>query len=321
MVHLNRKLKIFKCALKSGATPFASLFVTRRCNRRCAFCAIQERPAPEMEARRWKEAMGRLSAFGVRNITFTGGEPFLRDDIGELVRFASSDLECITWLFSNLSLVTPEKIALVKGLDFLCASVDFPAGDGRSLARALEPLKAAADAGITPAVLATVTADNAEMTVEIAEQAVGAGFLFDFVLVQEMGGLFSPSSGTRRPDTARLRPVFTRLSDLRARTGRVLPSYKLLREAADFYGRNNWKCPADKDPFIAINSDGKLMACQEFASDLSIFEIDSLSDPRWRRAKATIIGKCPGCSWTSNYQKTFRNPFDLLQESVALLKF
>ena len=145
MVHINRKLKIFKCALKSGTTPFASLFVTRRCNLRCGFCAIQDHPRAELSTDQWKEAMRRLMGFGVRNITFTGGEPFLREDIGELTRFASLKLECITWLFSNLARVTEEKLAAVRDLDFLCASVDHPEGETeKSFTRAIGLLKKSA---------------------------------------------------------------------------------------------------------------------------------------------------------------------------------
>jgi len=70
-----------------------------------------------------------------------------------------------------------------------------------------------------------------------------------------------------------------------------------------------------------VDADGRLMPCQEYAVDLSIFDVETLRDPRWRKAKRAIIEKCPGCSAISNYQKTFRNPFDLLKESVALLKF
>jgi hypothetical protein len=143
---------------------------------------------------------------------------------------------------------------------------------------------------------------------------------FDFVVVQTHGGEFSNSAGNR-PDAKTLKPVFRELSSLRAKTGKVLASYKLLREAADFYKRNNWKCPAGKDPFIAVETDGRLMPCQEYGSEVSIFDVASLKDPRWRKAKRAIIDKCPGCSSISNYQKTFRNPFDLLKESVALLKF
>jgi len=321
-LNINRKLKIFKCALKSGATPFASLFVTRRCNLKCGICAIQDHPAGELPADRWEEAIRRLAAVGVRNMTFTGGEPFLRDDIGELIRFASVQQECITWLFSNLTLVTEKRLAEVKGLDFLCASVDRLDGpEGKTYSRAMKVLEQCAGFGITPAILATVTRDNAREALELAEKAAESGVLFDFALVQNVGGLFSPDRDVRRPDAEALEPVLNRLSDLRARTSHVLPSYKLLKEAAEFYGRNNWKCPVDKDPFIAVNSDGKLMVCLEFATDLSIFEIGSLRDPRWRAAKAAVVDRCRGCSWTCNYQKTFRNPFDLLQESVALLKF
>ncbi|MFH0921691.1 MAG: radical SAM protein [Fibrobacterota bacterium] len=319
---LNRKLKIFRCALESGATPFASLFVTRRCPLHCAYCsARRDAPGPELSTDDWKRAMKKLHGFGVRHMAFNGGEPLLREDIGELIAYAAHDLSCITWLFTSLTSLDDPLLGRLKHLDFLSASIDGLSGAGpRSDPAIFERLARCATHGITPAVLATVTADNVKGTLALARECLALNIFFDFVLVQTHGGAFSTQTG-KRPDSADLKPLFRELSALRAKTGKVLASYKLLREAAEFYRRNNWKCPMTQDPFIAVDADGRLMPCQEYATDLTIFDVENLRDPRWRKAKRTVIEKCPGCSAVYNYQKTFRNPFDLLKESVALLRF
>lgn len=321
-MNINRKLKIFKCALQSGQTPFASLFVTRRCNVSCAFCNVPNTEAGEISTRDWKRAIDRLFGLGVRNISFNGGEPLLRDDIGELVDHASQTLGCITWLFTNLTLLDDKKLAAIRNLDFLSASLnDLGGPGGESVSPVIQKLKQCERYGITPAVMATISKENADRVWDAALETVNNGVLFDFVLVQNIGGLFSSKNSAHKPDHAALRGLLRDLSGLRAKTGKVLPSYKLLRETADFYKRNNWKCPVNKDPYVVVNADGRLMPCQEYASDVSIFDIKSFSDLRWKKAKAEVIGRCSGCSCTSYYQKTFRNPFDLLQETVALLKF
>ncbi|HSB18409.1 MAG TPA: radical SAM protein [Anaeromyxobacteraceae bacterium] len=64
-----------------------TFFVTRRCNLRCPFCFYQEArdapgDAPELsaeEVRRVAASLGRLLW-----VAFSGGEPFLRDDLAEL---------------------------------------------------------------------------------------------------------------------------------------------------------------------------------------------------------------------------------------------
>jgi MoaA/NifB/PqqE/SkfB family radical SAM enzyme len=321
-MNINRKLKIFKCALQSGETPFASIFVTRRCNMACSFCNVQEKRGKELTTAAWKRALKILHGFGVRNVSFNGGEPLLREDIGELIDYASMELGCITWLFSNLTLLTDAHLETIKQLDFICASLDGLSSENeKSDPGILQKLKRCYREGITPAVLATITGENVDQIYDLAEETVRNNILFDFNLIQNVGGLFSSNNGIVKPARQNLQKLFKHLSHLRAKSGKVLSSYKLLREASSFYKRNNWKCPANKNPFIVVNDDGRLMPCQEFASDISIFDVKSLNDEKWKKAKKEIIDACRGCSWTSYYQKTFRNPFDLLQESVALLKF
>jgi len=320
-MNINRKLKIFRCAFQSGTTPFASLFLTRRCNCSCAFCNAHASAGKELSPDGWKRAIDILCTMGVRNIAFNGGEPLLREDIGEIISYASREKGCITWLFTNATLLDEGRLKPLKDLDFLCASPpDLPESQDLPHPRFFRELKKCEKFGISPAFLATITADNLDMIYDLALLCVGNNILFDFGLIQDVGGCFSSASGINKPDSQQLKPLFKKLGNLRARTGKILPSYKLLRLAAEFYRKNSWKCPVKKNPYIVVNSDGTLMPCQEYASEISIFDINALSDERWIKVKKKIIDQCPGCSWTSYYQKTFRNPFDLLHESVVLLK-
>ncbi|OGJ87271.1 MAG: hypothetical protein A2268_07715 [Candidatus Raymondbacteria bacterium RifOxyA12_full_50_37] len=319
---INRKLKIFKCAFQSGATPFASLFVTRVCNRSCSFCNVHRQPGKELSTDEWKKAVDALYSWGVRNVSINGGEPFLRKDIGELVSYASRQKGCVTWLFTNGTLLDNGHLAQLKDLDFLCASLNgLDDQTPAAISRFLGELKKCETFGITPALLVVITAENVDSILAIARECVGQGILFDFGILQDVGSLFSAQTGPQKPSYEKLKKLFTELAALRAKTGKILPSYPLLRKAADFYRKNNWKCPTAKNPFIVVNADGMLMPCQEFATNLSIFDITSLKDKRWIKAKKLVVDQCRGCSWTCYYQKTFRNPFDLLHESVTLLKF
>jgi MoaA/NifB/PqqE/SkfB family radical SAM enzyme len=320
-MNINRKLKIFRCAFQSGTTPFASLFITRRCNCSCAFCRVPASAGIELSADQWKRAIDILCAMGVRNISFNGGEPLLREDAGEIISYASREKGCITWLFTNAMLLEEPRLKAFKDLDFLCASPpDLTGSQALPHPRFFRELKKCEKFGISPAFLATITADNVDIIYDIALLCVGNNILFDFGLIQDVGGLFSSQEGISKPDAQQLKPLFKKLGNLRAKTGKILPSYKLLRKAAEFYRKNSWKCPVKKNPYIVVDADGTLMPCQEYSSSISIFDITSLSDERWIKMKRKIIEQCPGCSWTSYYQKTFRNPFDLLQESVVLLK-
>ena len=73
--------------------------VTRRCNQACAFCHNVWKAAPgaseELDTAGFLDALDRVLA-GDRPdvVTFTGGETLLRDDLEELVRFASRRAKC-----------------------------------------------------------------------------------------------------------------------------------------------------------------------------------------------------------------------------------
>lgn len=80
--------------------------VTTRCNQKCSFCF-----GPKSEGRKditTKEAKNSIDLFkkqGIKKIVFTGGEPLLRLDIIELIKYANrKDLDTI--LHTNGELVT-----------------------------------------------------------------------------------------------------------------------------------------------------------------------------------------------------------------------
>lgn len=71
----------------------AVLEITQKCNHKCIFCSCPweysvPRPSNELTAREWKQVIYFYRTCGVRHITFSGGEPTLREDLCELISFA-----------------------------------------------------------------------------------------------------------------------------------------------------------------------------------------------------------------------------------------
>ncbi len=79
----------YRCLKAAGlpARPEAlSIEVTRRCIARCLMCNIWRMPAvPELEARDWLKLLDSPIFAGLKELDVTGGEPFLRKDIAELL--------------------------------------------------------------------------------------------------------------------------------------------------------------------------------------------------------------------------------------------
>ena len=80
----------------------AVIAVTYRCNARCGMCNIWKSPAPdEMEPRHYKKLPGSL-----KTINITGGEPFLRKDLVNVVRAVHSRAPSSRIVFSTNGLLT-----------------------------------------------------------------------------------------------------------------------------------------------------------------------------------------------------------------------
>jgi len=77
------------------------LALTFRCQNDCVHCyAGGPHETPELSTAQWKSVIDKLSEIGVFILTFTGGEPTLREDLPELLQYAQNK-GMVTGLISN----------------------------------------------------------------------------------------------------------------------------------------------------------------------------------------------------------------------------
>lgn len=62
--------------------------VTRRCNQRCSHCIIGDLITTEMSGDIAMKAIAKIASLGGKRIYITGGEPFIREDLYQLVSYA-----------------------------------------------------------------------------------------------------------------------------------------------------------------------------------------------------------------------------------------
>jgi radical SAM protein with 4Fe4S-binding SPASM domain len=75
--------------------------LTFKCQNNCVHCyAGGPHETAELNTNQWKEVIDRLSQIGVFILTFTGGEPTLREDLPELLQYAQSK-GMVTGLITN----------------------------------------------------------------------------------------------------------------------------------------------------------------------------------------------------------------------------
>jgi MoaA/NifB/PqqE/SkfB family radical SAM enzyme len=104
---------------------YASLKLTSRCHFGCPFCNVREQRVPDMSTSGIKAILDTLSRSPVLMTSFEGGEPLLREDIGELLSYARE--KCSFYLLFTTSVKNILDYPLkeyVKCIDFLHVSID-----------------------------------------------------------------------------------------------------------------------------------------------------------------------------------------------------
>ncbi|MBO4327518.1 MAG: radical SAM protein [Clostridia bacterium] len=99
------------------------------CNQKCVHCyAAGQKQAEEQEldTETWKKIIDKCRAIGVSQVTFTGGEPTMREDIFELIKYARW---FITRLNTNGRKLTPEYCAELKKCSLDSMQVTFYSSD------------------------------------------------------------------------------------------------------------------------------------------------------------------------------------------------
>jgi MoaA/NifB/PqqE/SkfB family radical SAM enzyme len=80
----NTALGILSSRLR-GRPFYVRFQVTRRCNYRCRMCGQDHDRGDELAGKDMEAVASRLAALGARHLVLTGGEPFLRSDLPEII--------------------------------------------------------------------------------------------------------------------------------------------------------------------------------------------------------------------------------------------
>ena len=153
-------------------------YVTYRCNAKCSFCDIWEKPSPYITLEDVRQNLLDLKRLGVQVIDFTGGEPLLHQQI-DLMLGMAHDMGFVTTLTTN-GLLYPKMAERLKGkvdmLHFSLDSADKAEHDsGRGVACfdfVMESIEVAKKLGEKPDILFTVFKSNLHQLEEVYEKII-----------------------------------------------------------------------------------------------------------------------------------------------------
>jgi MoaA/NifB/PqqE/SkfB family radical SAM enzyme len=145
-------------------------FITFRCNLHCKYCGLWRTPRKEMSTEQIKKAMDEFANAGTLFWTFTGGEPLLRKDIGELADYAKKLFSIVT--ITTNGILLKKRIDEIKNVNYLTVSIDGPKevtdfnrGEG-TFDKAVEGIKTARKRNIDVVINAVISKANTKNNFE-----------------------------------------------------------------------------------------------------------------------------------------------------------
>ena len=144
--HLSQKM------FNQSVPPFISIAATYRCQCRCAHCSVTGRRRDddnELTTGEIQRVIDQAKRLGILQVTFTGGEPLLREDVAELVRYAH-DRGLLTRINTNGLLLSRDRVSELKkaGITQCAVSIDDPDPDIHDRLRGVQGLHNRALEGI-----------------------------------------------------------------------------------------------------------------------------------------------------------------------------
>lgn len=247
--------------------PLSVDFITTyRCNFTCEYCDVWRLRSEDLST---VDALGMIDEFsslGMRSICFTGGEPLMRGDLGELIsRAAGRGVHTI--VFTNGSLVR-KNVRMLRSVGTLVVSLDGPP-DVHDRMRmegtygdVVDGIRAARGAGLkvlTNTVLTRENLDHLPWMVDEAER-LGVGMTFQPVLHYPFSSL-AQRIGAVAPERPSYSDAMRRLKSFKRKKGHIANSSEYLSHiSTPEWERNRRKCQAGR-LYCAVTPAGEVAPC------------------------------------------------------------
>ncbi|MBI5479259.1 MAG: radical SAM protein [Deltaproteobacteria bacterium] len=326
---LRGKVKLAQAVLRYQvgweSTPIAvAWLVTGRCTASCTYCRWKRlRESPELDTAQALRMIDDMHDAGVLMISFTGGEPLLRDDIGELTRHVKArGLVC---KLNTNGLLVERHLKELGPLDLLQVSLDGPpslhdplrgAGSAERVTRAV---KCARDAGISLQLVACLSKATVGAIDEVLRYALELRVPLHFQPVAP-ADLSAEDREASVPSRVELGDAFAHLLHLQRRRDRLARAIGNPRSELQYHlevcreGRRG--CDAALVTATML-PDGELIFCGN-AIDYESFSAVKLG---FRNAFARLsVPDCEGCTCVGKLRltKVFRLDPDVIWEVLGL---
>ena len=271
---------IFKALVLRRRIPLTLSFVlTNRCNQRCAYCRVWEHSFKELDTESIIKLIDDYKKKGTIWISFMGGEPLLRDDLGIII--AHTLKNNIKVSVSSNGILVPERINDLLGIQRLKLSLDGEAAVHDSLrgkGTFLKVLKAAETCkqrSIPIIFDCTLSRHNLDQIHFLVNTAKDFGAVLNFQPVTTKL-LWAKEDNPLTPEVDIYKETIKRIMELKKKGAPILNSMSGLKHLYFWPNPKSIFCCAEKF-HLAIEPDGTNIGCNRAFHNL-IRELGDTND-------------------------------------------
>jgi MoaA/NifB/PqqE/SkfB family radical SAM enzyme len=290
----------------------AQWMLTRKCNFRCRGCTVwQQQDLRELPTEKVKEGLDILRRLGVIDLVISGGNPLLREDIAEIIAYASKFF--ITTVYDNGSMAA-KKIEALACADLVAISIDSLSPEKNDYVRgvrgawntAMHAVEELHKNGISVGVAPTISQYNLYEILNLTRYFTSRDIpvwysLYSYDPDEDPSHLFKIGKKDDEftiADTDTMVKMCDSLIEMRKKDTNILMTAKLLRTLKNFYltGKRPWKCRALQN-FFVIDHVGRVAGCHLHDPVTTVFDLPRIWNTPQLKALRRKYSNCTGCTY------------------------
>jgi MoaA/NifB/PqqE/SkfB family radical SAM enzyme len=299
-------------SLVRGKPHHAQWLITRKCNYKCLDCNVwKEQDKNELSTEEIKRGMDILKEAGIVELVLSGGNPLLREDIGEIINYATERF--VTTVYDNGSIAT-KKIDLLRKVDFVAISIDSLDEKKHDYIKnvpgvwknAMETVETLQKEGITVSISLTISQININEIVDITNYFTNNDIpvwycLYSYDTTENPDQLFRIGNSNEEfiiKDKEAIVKLCDTLMEMKKTNKRILITNKILKTLRSLYAeeKRTWDCKALQN-FLVVDHLGRVAGCHNHTFAGSIFDLPK----NWKSEKYNTLREqyktCTQCTY------------------------
>ncbi len=297
----------------------AQYFLTRKCNRYCSYCRLTKRKfEKELDTEEVKEGIRNMEDLGIRTLKGLGGEPTVREDLEDIIRFLNNETSLEYAILSNShfdgkrldSLVNAGIMGYIASVDGIndVKSIDSQANEKSK--EGLEKLLKFKKKGVK--ILGAnfaMSRKNFEEAPEVVGTLSDYGFFVNVAPLVYGKGDWEfrtdiPEEFKFKPeDVPKIDAVMNKLLRMKKEGRKIAMPDPYLKNMSKYCVNLDWHCSLFSQ--MRVDADGGMMICNdirgETADEYNIVNLDEKSYNKFIKDwyDSEKRQNCPGCYWSA----------------------